>query len=477
MPPSLGIIADDLSGAGDTGLQFGKRGLRTVVLFERMSRVEDADVVVLDTDSRQVPAAEAAARVRLACRHLLALGVDVVYKKVDSTLRGNLGAEVEALLDELPGAGALVAPAFPANGRTVVGGRLLLRGVPLEATEFASDPLWPARSSRVADALARQSRRRVAEIGLEVVRRGYGAIAAEAEALRAAGADVCVADAETPADLAEIARAVVRAGDRWVPVGSAGLAEELPGALELGKSSELNPLAPFPDGEGGALPSAPPFPRGEGGPGGLGPGLPVLVVVGSVNPVSRRQLETLVGEAGLVAVQLDVRPLLAGGAEVAGETGRAVEAARAALLSGSDAALSLEAGGPASELLAGVGALGLEPGEASARLVSALGRVAALLLGAYPGDALPVVPQDVGRVGEGVVLAGVALTGGDTARGVCRALGAHGVVVEREVRPGIPQGRLLGGARAGMPVVTKAGGFGGPDALVEAVRFLRRVTT
>ncbi len=144
----LAVNAADLSGAGDSALQIAKRGLRTVVLLEPsaaadLAGVGEPEVVVFDTDSRQVPSAEAGRRVREAAWAVRRLGVPIVYKKIDSTLRGNLGAELATLLDVFPGAGAIVAPSFPAAGRTLVGGRLYVRGVELSASEFARDPIWP----------------------------------------------------------------------------------------------------------------------------------------------------------------------------------------------------------------------------------------------------------------------------------------------------------------------------------------------
>lgn len=452
MTPELGVVADDLSGAGDTGLQFAKRGLRTVVLFEWPDSLPPADVVVLETDSRLLPGLAAAERVRSAVRALLRLGVGRVYKKVDSTLRGNLGAEVDALLDELPEAGALVAPAFPANGRTVVGGRLLVRGVPLDETEFAQDPVWPARDSAVAAALARQSRRCTGVIGLDAVRSGWRAIVAEAESLRANGVDVCAVDAETARDLASIAQVVARSERRWVGVGSAGLAEELPGALGLGRAG------PAPEGPSAWLVDASLTWRGRTvGHDGMGLAFgsqPALVVVGSVNPVARGQLQALLA-TGAAVVGLRVEALLAEPSEAARATERAVDEAAAALRAGSDAALVLQM--PSGAEPTGEASPRLTGAEASARLASGLGRAASLLLR------------------TGIDVAGLVMTGGDTAKAVCRALGAQGIVVEREVLPGIPQGCLLGGFAAGLPVVTKAGGFGGPDALVEALSFLRRI--
>ena len=418
----LAVIADDLSGAGDSGLQFAKRCLRTVVLIDPgaaidLARDEEPEVVVFDTDSRQVPSAEANRRVRDAAWAVRRLGAPIIYKKIDSTLRGNLGAEIATLLDVFPGAGAIVAPSFPAAGRSVVGGRLYVRGVELSASEVALDPIWPMTDSRAAMVVRRQSWLRVGEIPLEVVRGGPDAILASAEEHYGDGRPICVADAETTEDLASIARAIALRSGRLIGVGSAGLAEEYPAALGL-------------VGEGGSEPG-----RTRSSV------LPALVAVGSVNPVSRRQLAASV-EAGAMAVQLRAERLKGtGDAEVVSASAEAV----AAIRSGRSAALSLE-GETVDELE--------DPVEASLRLAAALGRAVAAAL-------------------EGCEVSGLVLTGGDTARAVALALGARGLLVEREVLPGIPQSRLLGGSRPGLAVVTKAGGFGDDGCLAEAVRFLR----
>ena len=416
----LAVIADDLSGAGDSGLQFAKRGLRTVVLIDPgaaayLTRDEEPDVVVLDTDSRQAPSAEAGRRVRDAAWAVRRLGAPLVYKKIDSTLRGNIGAELATLLDALPGAGAIVAPSYPAAGRSVVGGRLFVRGVELAASEFARDPIWPMTDSRAAMVVRRQSWLRVGEIPLDVVRSGAEAVLASAETAYGAGQPICVADAETAEDLACIARAIALRSGLLIGVGSAGLVEEYVEAFGLVGEEKREPA-----------------------PGTLA-ALPALVAVGSVNPVSRRQLARVVAD-GAVAAQLQ-----AGKAEDEAEVDRVSAEAVAAVRSGRSVALSLE-GERVEE--------GESPIEASLRLAAALARAVVGVLAACE-------------------VSGLVLTGGDTARAVALALGARGLLVEREVLPGIPRSRLLGGTRPGLAVVTKAGGFGGPEALAEAVGFLQ----
>ncbi len=129
------IIADDLSGAADCAIGFAAHGARTVVTLDAAAAVEvgGADVVAADVDSRRLAPADAAARNLEAWRSGMAPHRRL-YKKIDSTLRGNWAAETAALQ---PSAGlAVVAPAFPATGRVTRDGRMFVNGQPLEDTDI-----------------------------------------------------------------------------------------------------------------------------------------------------------------------------------------------------------------------------------------------------------------------------------------------------------------------------------------------------
>src|ERR687897_1248637 len=117
----IAVIADDLTGAADAGVQFVHAGYRTAVFF-RDSEVldDDRDAVSFDTDSRAMPAGFAAKRVLEAAR--AASKARIVYKKLDSTLRGNVAAELAAAKGGAGGDRAIGPPLFPAAGRTTVGG-------------------------------------------------------------------------------------------------------------------------------------------------------------------------------------------------------------------------------------------------------------------------------------------------------------------------------------------------------------------
>src|SRR5829696_6365168 len=150
----VAIIADDLTGAADTGVQLARAGYRTAVAFRDapIPPAEDLDAVALDTDSRAMPAGFAAKRVMEAghtVRH-----ARIVYKKLDSTLRGPIAAELAAALGASGRDRAVVAPAFPAAGRTTVDGVQLVRGVPVHETEAKNDPRTPVREGHVPTLLA-----------------------------------------------------------------------------------------------------------------------------------------------------------------------------------------------------------------------------------------------------------------------------------------------------------------------------------
>ena len=122
----LGIIADDLSGACDTGAEFAARGLSCLVVFEKMSPEVDVDIVSISTETRQSSCEETRAKLVYACQTLAAHNARFIYKKIDSTLRGNCRFEIETLLEVLGLERAYIVPAFPEMGRRVGGGWLLV---------------------------------------------------------------------------------------------------------------------------------------------------------------------------------------------------------------------------------------------------------------------------------------------------------------------------------------------------------------
>ncbi|HUB44380.1 MAG TPA: four-carbon acid sugar kinase family protein [Acetobacteraceae bacterium] len=310
--PQILVVADDLSGAADCGIAFRRAGLSSIVLFSGDAVAGNADALALDADSRHLPAPQAAERhVRLVQRHL-APGV-LFYKKIDSTLRGNIGAELAAII---PSAGvAIVAPAFPDTGRTTRNGRVYVRNVPLEQTET-----WRHEGlTGVADiaTMLEQSGVRPAQAGLDLVRGDPAAFCHALDDMARGGAGAIVCDAETDGDLAAIAAASAQMRGRRFWVGSAGLARHLPKAAGM---------------------TAAPSPAAVIEPHG-----PVLVVVGSVSEISRAQVRHLAGQSGIVAVAVPPDTLRHGEADQAWQA--AASAIEAALDRNDDVVLTIGADG------------------------------------------------------------------------------------------------------------------------------------
>ena len=145
--PRVVIVADDLTGAMDVAGPLAARGLRTCAVASvdgcTPQHLAGAEVVSINADSRHLCADEAGRRVRNILRELVHPDTEILIKKIDSTLRGNVVTETLAMLDASGRAAAVVAPAFPAQGRTVIGGVVHVRGVPLKDTNFARDALSP----------------------------------------------------------------------------------------------------------------------------------------------------------------------------------------------------------------------------------------------------------------------------------------------------------------------------------------------
>lgn len=213
---SVLVVADDLTGANATGAMFRRLGLHTRTVRGPDALADlvqpDLDVLVLSTNSRQLTAHEAAETVTSALeavgRHA---GPRVLVKRVDTTLRGPLAAELLALLNHRRSVKdavvALAVPAYPTAGRTTVGGIHLVDGQPLQRTAAARDPLTPVVSSRVSTLLTAGTPLRAEEIHLDD-------LAAEDFEARLSDAldraDVVVADSATDGDLAHVARAAAR---------------------------------------------------------------------------------------------------------------------------------------------------------------------------------------------------------------------------------------------------------------------------
>ncbi|MGF7227787.1 D-threonate kinase [Pantoea agglomerans] len=260
------VIADDFTGANDAGSGLAQAGARVHVLFGTEAPLPEdaADVLVISTDSRAVSASQAAERVAQVVQHFAAqLQQGWLFKKIDSTLRGNVGAETAAALRASGKRLALVAPAVPRLGRTTREGKVWVNQRLLTDTEFASDPKTPILNARVLDQMQIDG----TEIDLPTLRSD------RLDAVLAAAHGVVVVDAENEADLARLIIAAARLTEKPLLVGAAGLSDALGAALSVR------------------------------------PSRPVLAVVGSMSSSAQQQIATLLKQRAVEIVDVDIRQL------------------------------------------------------------------------------------------------------------------------------------------------------------------------
>ena len=409
MPRRWLILADDLTGAADCAIAFARQGMESVATWGEGIRTSDAaSVLSVNVDSRNLPPRKAAERQVAAQAAHWRPGVRL-YKKIDSTLRGQPAAELAAQLSALAADGraplAVVAPAFPTARRVTLDGRIEVGGVRLEDT-----PLWTREhtypSAALPEVLALAGL--TAEvIPLDLVRAGSEAVHARMEDAWHRGVGPVVCDCIAEADLGVTAVAsLLLTSAVWV--GSAGLAGWL--AALVAPARLMHPAVPA-------------------HPGG------VLTVVGSLAEISRLQARMLV-ESGLV---------------------RHVVVTHETLLAGPQSPRWRAARDPLSEgLLAGRDILleiAVVPEPDLSRGPEVLAGLAALVA--------PVAKS----------LGALVATGGETACALLSGFGIHGIRLLDEVEPGVPLGVTLGALS--FPVVTKAGGFGNADTLRRCLARLR----
>ncbi len=165
------IIADDFTGALDTGIQFAKRGIDTQIFTGRKIRkkniTDSAQVVVVDTETRPLSGAQAHQIVKEVVKDAVKICVPTILKKTDSALRGNVGAELEAVMEAAGEKSMYFIPAFPDINRVTRGGIHYIEGELLENSAFGKDPFEPVDCSYIPELLSRQSRCRIEKVGLD----------------------------------------------------------------------------------------------------------------------------------------------------------------------------------------------------------------------------------------------------------------------------------------------------------------------
>ena len=413
------VIADDFTGANDTGVQIRRRGIAVKVVFRgadvKFGRAgvtfSKADVAgrgswVLDTESRFLSGADAFQKILSETEKIPFAEFSCVFKKVDSTLRGNIGGETKALAQSYKPELIVFAPALPDLGRTTINRIHCLNGIPLCKTELAGDPKTPVKNDNIQKIMAGAfPKERVTHVALDVLRGGSFTLNE---------GRVFSFDAETNGDLQTIVRIILASGKRVLWVGSAGLADNL-----LAVETDM---------------------------------APALAVVASLSSVTRRQLR-FAEKQGISLVKVPLYAILEN--KIVPED--FVVKAATLLKEKKDVILLSSSAYSKNEFLKteeSARRAGLSSGEMGNYMQDIMGQIAMLVL-------------------DSAEISGLFLSGGDTAISCFEKAGASGSEIITEIATGIPLMRLIGGKHDSLRVVTKAGAFGKEDAIFYSLRKLR----
>ncbi len=438
--PKLGIVADDLTGCTTIGALLARVGVDTAVLFsptDVSALTSDHEALILNSDSRPLPAADAYERVRQATQELVTAGARQFTKRIDTTCRGGIGPEVEGMLSALPDDYiAIMVPAMPQSKRIVVGGYSVIDSVLLSRTPVAQDVRTPVKQSHLPTLMAGQCTVPVGHVPIGAVIDGAEEIRAGLVACREAGDRVIVVDAASLEDVDLIATVVAGLGWKVVCVDPGPFTERL--AIRSGvvdtrpvKERTLR-LEPSESDAGTAL-----------------------VVAGSAMRVTHLQMVELSKVPGTEVIGVDVGDLIADERHYLRETQRVLDEVQRVLPQQPRVimlALDSTISGDLGDMAAMERRAGLQPGEGP---------------GQIPGRFGALARRVVETLGDAV--AGLYLTGGDIMVNTCAALDANGIGLVDYVIPQADQGVLVGGPWAGLPVICKGGLTGNEQTAIQCV--------
>lgn len=224
-PMRWAIVADDLTGAADSAVAFADRGIATTVWLCEPKEFPDGTCCSVDADARWRNEKSAAIAVSEFVRKLRT--ADWIMLKIDSTLRGFVGAMVKAAWQSSGRKWALIAPAVPKQGRKVVNGKLFVHGRPVTEIDLAKEQPAPVTTPSVMERVRNTGLDKfpLEHLGLEVTKHhNLLTQAIERAAMNGVG---LICDAETDRDLTSIVRVAIKASTKPLFVGASGLARAL----------------------------------------------------------------------------------------------------------------------------------------------------------------------------------------------------------------------------------------------------------
>jgi uncharacterized protein YgbK (DUF1537 family) len=422
------VIADDLTGANATGVLLRKERFSTYSIIDPESHITlpDSDCAVCSTDSRSVSKEEAYKKVYETTMRFKSNGIKVYSKRIDSTLRGNLGAELDAMLDALDEKRtAMIVPCFPSSGRIHIGGCLLVNGIPLHKTAAAADPKNPMRTPYCADIIRSQSKYPLDSILLRDMMHGVEFMVEKIRGFSECGVRSIVFDAITQEDIDLIAEAVAASRVPFIAVD--------PGVFTAALAKRIISMSDI-----------------------QRPKNKILVVVGSVNQVARTQVNYLLASQDVFNVYMKTAEFL----ESDEYREKEIERVTREITDNC-----------ANYSVCSIVGCGIVP-EHRVPFESYVQKNQCSFdeLSNMINESIAKIVRHIMESGK--EFSGIYTCGGDITVAVCKQINSAGLKLLGEVLPLAAYGAIIGGPHDGLKVITKGGMVGDADAIVSCIRYL-----
>lgn len=422
----IGIVADDLTGANATGVLLNKQGFTsaTVVQNSESDVSIELDALCIDTDTRYAADEIVVERVTEAVQYFHGWGAEIICKRIDSTVRGKIGLEIDTVLDNIgDDSVAIVVGAFPDSGRIASGGYLLVHGVPVQETDVAKDPVKGIHTSFIPELIKEQSAHSVGYIGLNHVLSGAKQLATSISEQINKKNRIVVIDAVRDEDIDIIAD-----------------------AMALTKEVQLVPVDPGPLSAAYATAYFDQFVEKK----------KIIITVGSVTSLSRKQLQYVQKKTNTTPVYISAEKL-ATLSKWREEVERGTKAALESMDEQDVLILTTE----------------LDTGNlVNLKKLAEEQQTTENVLAKKITDGLAMITRLVMQQTHHIIQ-GCFTSGGDVTASLCAVTNAAGIELEEEVFPLAAFGKLMGGEFSGQPIITKGGLIGNEKAIYNCVKYLR----
>ncbi|MFD1362062.1 four-carbon acid sugar kinase family protein [Lentibacillus salinarum] len=427
----IGVVADDLTGANATGVRLSKQGFSaaTVVYRDQIPDSQELDAVSIDTDTRYANQQSVVKRIRKTMQSFREWNAKVICKRIDSTIRGNIGLEIDTMLEEVEeNSLAVVVASFPDSGRISSGGYLLVDGIPVQATDVAKDPVMPITQSFIPDIIQNQSEQPVGHIGLDKVLAGNSRLREAFDEQINQQNRIVVVDAVTDEEIDTIAETI--AGIETVKIIPVD-----PGPLTAAYSRSF--LNQFND-------------SGK-----------MIVTVGSVTTLTGQQLRYLIDKTASNPVYVSAEKLATLTTSWEEEVQRATAEALERINENDVLIITTYQEGSGLIDFHSIAEKEKAPQDALAkRITDGLAKITRLVLERTQHS-----------------IQGCFTSGGDVTASLCAICMASGIKLMDEVLPLAAYGKMIGGHFPGLPIVTKGGMVGDKKAIFTSVKHLKTTYT